>query len=105
MIITASVSLKRPRTVEAARQHLKGFVPYPGRTGPGCGTGGDQEQDEACQAEGGCGGQGDGSPSGRSGADQCRFRTEMSYGWRPSAHGGSDSQGAPCASCRHAGDL
>lgn len=26
----------------------------------------------------------------------------MSYGWRPSAHGGSDSQGAPSASCRHA---
>lgn len=28
----------------------------------------------------------------------------MSYGRRPSAHGGSDSQGAPCASCRHADD-
>ena len=28
----------------------------------------------------------------------------MSYGRRPSAHGGSGSQGAPSASCRHADD-
>lgn len=79
-------------------------MPYPGRTGP-CGSArGDQEQGEACQAKGGCTGQWERSAC--RGCSSCgakgRFRTEMSYGWRPSAHGGSDSQGAPSVSCRHA---
>lgn len=81
-------------------------MPNPGRTGPCGSASSDQEQGEACQAKGGCAGQGERSPSGGciSGGAKGRFRTEMSYGRRPSAHGGSDSQGAPCASCRHAGD-
>lgn len=82
-------------------------MPYPGWTGPSGSASRDQEQGEACQAKGGCRGQRDGSPSGGygGGGAKCRFRTEMSYGRRPSAHGGSDSQGAPCANCRHADDL
>lgn len=84
----------------------------PRRTGP-CGrAGGDQEQGEACQTKGGCSGQGDRALSGGcsgggggSGDTKCRFRTKVSCGRSPSAHGGSDSQGATCASCRHAGDL
>lgn len=81
-------------------------MPYPRRTDPCGSASGDQEQGEACQAKGSCTGQREKS-LGRgcgSGGAKGRFRTEMSYGRRPSAHGGSDSQGAPCASCRHADD-
>lgn len=82
-------------------------MPYPARTGSCGSASSDQEQGEACQAEGGRAGQGEKSPGGRCGGGNAegRFRTELSYGPRPSAHGGSDSRGAPCASCRHAGDL
>lgn len=99
MIVTASVPFQCPRAVDAVCQHLKGFMPYPGRTGPCGGARGDQEQGEACQTNGGCTGQR--QRSARSGGAKGGFRTEMSYGWRPSAHGGSGSQGAPSASCRH----
>lgn len=77
-------------------------MPYPGCAGPYGSARGDQEQGEACQAQGGSTGRGDRSPS--SCGAEGRLRTEMSYGRCPSAHGGSDSQGAPCASCRHADD-
>ncbi|KAG7239014.1 hypothetical protein INR49_030279 [Caranx melampygus] len=92
--------------VDATGKYLKSFMPYPRRTGPCGSASGDQEQGEACQAKGGCTRQSERSP-GRGcscGGAKGRFRTEMSYGRRPSAHGGSDSQGAPCASCRHADD-
>lgn len=81
-------------------------MPYSRRTGPRDGTSGDQEHGEACQAEGGCTRQGEmwTSRGCSSGGAEGSFRTEMNCGRRPSAHGGSDSQGAPCASCRHADD-
>lgn len=106
MIVTAGVPLQCPRTVDAARQHLKGFMPQPRRTGPRGSASGDQQQGETCQAEGGRAGQREKSPGGGCGGERAKssFRAEMSYGWHPSAHGGSDSQGAPSASCRHADD-
>lgn len=81
-------------------------MPYPRRTGPCDSTSSHQEDREACQAKGGCTRQGE-MWTGRGcsgGGAEGRFRTEMNCGRRPSAHGGSDSQGAPCASCRHADD-
>lgn len=34
VIVTASVSLQRPRAVDAAGQHLQGLMAHAGRTGP-----------------------------------------------------------------------
>lgn len=79
-------------------------MPCSRRTGSA--ASGDQEQGEAYQGKGGCTGLGDERPSegGSGGCSEGKFRAKMSCGCHPSAHGGLGSQGAPCASCRHAGD-
>lgn len=62
-----------------------------------------QEQGEAQQAEGGSAGQG--RKPGVGSANGSEVRTETSDGCHPSAHGGSDSQGAHCTGSMHAGWL
>lgn len=79
-------------------------MPYPRRTGSRCSASGDKKQNETCQAQGEWTQQGQMLPGGgcRKDGAKSRFSTEVSHGWGPSAHGGSDSQGAPCVRCSHA---
>lgn len=77
-------------------------MPYPERAAPqSCAS--HQEQGEERQAKGCSTGQGR-KPSVGS-ANGSEVRTETSDGCHPSAHGGSDSQGAHCTGSMHAGWL